>query len=129
VVGENKRGEDVSRKRMLVPSAASVGRRGSRQERNRESLIHFAGKVGVNGGNIEESALTRELGVRHIVGGTQGKWKALVASHHAWSATPAVTGAGVGRCSLHRFKGFETQGTQICSKPQKCPILLKAPVK
>jgi len=79
VAGENMRGEHVSRKRTLVPSAASIGRRGSRQERNRESRIHFAGKVGVNGDNIEESALTRELGVRHIVGGTQGEWKALVA--------------------------------------------------
>jgi len=72
VAGETKREEDVSKKRTLVPSAASVGRRGSQQERNREGAIHFAGKVGVNGGNIEQSSLAREPGVRHIVGVRKG---------------------------------------------------------
>jgi len=74
VAGENKRGEDVSRKRTMVPSAASVGSRGSRQEKNREGAIQFASKVGVNGSNIEQSALECERGVRHIVGGTRGEW-------------------------------------------------------
>jgi len=74
VAGENKQGEDISRKRTMVPSAASFGNRGSRQERKREVAIQFASKVGVNGGNIEQSALACERGVRHIVGGTRGEW-------------------------------------------------------
>lgn len=84
-----------------MPSTASVERRRSRKTRKTEGAIHFAGKLGVNGGNIGQSALARKPGVSHIVEGTRGRQKAFIASHYACFAAQVVTRMGDGQRRLH----------------------------